>query len=167
MLAKLLNRTFCNRTKPYRTCIFGDPFGDPLKLDKIGFGAVYIVLGTLPIMPKFVTPMPLVIFRQLKSPGFYPLGGAKGLYLRIRGASEIYILRYQDTSGNGVACLLDSVVPCRCPKLVPRQPLSMRVFQRASIRPPKARHVGWRKFTNRLKRQLPPPSRSQRLWICG
>lgn len=100
MLAKLLNRTFCNRTKPYRTCIFGGPFGDPLKLDKIGFGAVYIVLGTLPIMPKFVTPMPLVIFRQLKSPGFYPLGGAKGLYLRIRGASEIYILRYQDTSGN-------------------------------------------------------------------
>lgn len=51
-------------------------------------------------MPKFVTPMPLVIFRQLKSPGFYPLGGVQGLYLRIRGASEIYILRYQDTFGN-------------------------------------------------------------------
>ncbi len=51
-------------------------------------------------MPKFVTPMPLVIFRQLKSPGFYPLGGVQGLYLRIRGASESYILRYQDTSGN-------------------------------------------------------------------
>lgn len=51
-------------------------------------------------MPKFVPPMPLVIFRQLKLPGFYPLGGTKGLYLRIRGASEIYILRYQDTSGN-------------------------------------------------------------------
>ena len=51
-------------------------------------------------MPKFVTPMPLIIFRQLKSPGFYPLGGAQGLYLRIRGASESYILRYQDTSGN-------------------------------------------------------------------
>lgn len=51
-------------------------------------------------MPKFVTPMPLVIFRQLKSPGFYPLGGAPGLYLRIRGASESYILRYQDTFGN-------------------------------------------------------------------
>lgn len=51
-------------------------------------------------MPKFVTPMPLVIFRQLKSPGFYPLGGAQGLYLRIRGASESYILRYQDTFGN-------------------------------------------------------------------
>ena len=45
-------------------------------------------------MPKFVPPMPLVIFRQLKLPGFYPLGGTKGLYLRIRGASEIYILRY-------------------------------------------------------------------------
>ena len=43
-------------------------------------------------MPKFVTPMPLVIFRQLKSPGFYPLGGVQGLYLRIRGASESYIL---------------------------------------------------------------------------
>ena len=51
-------------------------------------------------MPKFVPPMPLVIFRQLKLPGFYPLGGTKGLYLRIRGASESYILRYQDTSGN-------------------------------------------------------------------
>lgn len=51
-------------------------------------------------MPKFVTPMPLVIFRQLKSPGFYPLGGVQGLYLRIRGASESYILRYQDTFGN-------------------------------------------------------------------
>lgn len=51
-------------------------------------------------MPKFVTPMPLVIFRQLKSPGFYPLGGVQGLYLRIRGASECYILRYQDTFGN-------------------------------------------------------------------
>ena len=51
-------------------------------------------------MPKFVSPMPLVIFRQLKSPGFYPLGGAPGLYLRIRGASESYILRYQDTFGN-------------------------------------------------------------------
>ena len=51
-------------------------------------------------MPKFVTPMPLVIFRQLKSPGFYPLGGAQGLYLRIRGVSESYILRYQDTFGN-------------------------------------------------------------------
>ena len=50
-------------------------------------------------MPKFVTPMPLVIFRQLKSPGFYPLGGVQGLYLRIRGASESYILRYQDTFG--------------------------------------------------------------------
>gem|GEM_PF-5097959 len=45
-LTKLLNRTFCNRTKPYRICIFGDPFGDPLKLDKIGFGVVYIVLET-------------------------------------------------------------------------------------------------------------------------
>ena len=56
-LTKLLNRTFCNRTKPYRTCIFGDPFGAPLKL-------------TFSTMPKFVTPMPLVIFRQLKSPGF-------------------------------------------------------------------------------------------------
>ena len=44
--------------------------------------------------------MPLVIFRQLKSPGFYPLGGVPGLYLRIRGASESYILRYQDTFGN-------------------------------------------------------------------
>ena len=43
-LTKLLNRTFCNRTKPYRTCIFGVPFGDPLKLDKIGFGVVYIIL---------------------------------------------------------------------------------------------------------------------------
>lgn len=51
-------------------------------------------------MPEFVTPMPLVIFRQLKSPGFYPLGGVQGLYLRIRGASECYILRYQDTFGN-------------------------------------------------------------------
>jgi hypothetical protein len=51
-------------------------------------------------MPKFVTPMPLVIFRQLKSPGFYPLGGVQGLYLRIRGASESYILRYQDTFEN-------------------------------------------------------------------
>lgn len=51
-------------------------------------------------MPKFVSPMPLVIFRQLKSPGFYPLGGTPGLYLRIRGASESYILRYQDTFGN-------------------------------------------------------------------
>ena len=51
-------------------------------------------------MLKFVTPMPLVIFQQLKSPGFYPLGGVQGLYLRIRGASESYILRYQDTSGN-------------------------------------------------------------------
>ena len=163
MLAILLNRTFCNRTKPYRTCIFGDP----LKLDKIGFGVVYIVLGTLPIMPKFVTPMPLVIFRQLKSPGFYPLGGAKGLYLRIRGASEIYILRYQDTSGNPALHVSWAVVPCRCPKLVPRQLLSMRAFQKASIRPQKARHVGRRKFTNRLIRQLPPPSRSPRLWICG
>lgn len=92
MLAKLLNRTFCNRTKPYRTCIFGDP----LKLDKIGFGDVYIVLGALPIMPKFVTPMPLIIFPQLKSPGFYPLGGVKSLYLRIREASETYILLCQD-----------------------------------------------------------------------
>lgn len=44
--------------------------------------------------------MPLVIFRQLKSPGFYPLGGTPGLYLRIRGASESYILRHQDTFGN-------------------------------------------------------------------
>ena len=51
-------------------------------------------------MPKFVTPMPFVIFRQLKSPGFYPLGGVQGLYLRIRGASESVILRYQDTFGN-------------------------------------------------------------------
>lgn len=51
-------------------------------------------------MPKFVSPMPLVIFRQLKSPGFYPLGGTPGLYLRIRGASESYILRHQDTFGN-------------------------------------------------------------------
>ncbi len=51
-------------------------------------------------MPKFVTPMPLVIFRQLKSPGFYPLGGVQDLYLRIRGASESYILRCQDTFGN-------------------------------------------------------------------
>ena len=50
-------------------------------------------------MPKFITPVPLVIFRQLKSPGFYPLGGVQGLYLRIRGASESYILRYQDTFG--------------------------------------------------------------------
>lgn len=50
-------------------------------------------------MPKQLSPMPLVIFRQLKTPGLYSLGGAKGLYLRIRGASEIYLLRYQDTNG--------------------------------------------------------------------
>lgn len=51
-------------------------------------------------MPKQISPMPLVLFRQLKSPGFYALGGAKGLYLRIRGNSEDFVVRYQDTSGS-------------------------------------------------------------------
>lgn len=47
-------------------------------------------------MPKQISPVPLVVFRQLKKPGVYALGGAKGLYLRIRGNSEVFIVRYQD-----------------------------------------------------------------------
>ena len=50
-------------------------------------------------MPKQISPVPLVVFRQIKKPGVYSLGGAKGLYLRIRGNSEDFLVRYQDHEG--------------------------------------------------------------------
>ena len=118
-------------------------------------------------MPKFVPPMPLVIFRQLKLPGFYPLGGTKGLYLRIRGASEIYILRYQDTSGNR-RCMSLGLRSSMLLSEARSKATAIHARLSKGINPtPKTQHVGRPKFSNRLKKRLLPPSRSQMLWICG
>ena len=149
-LTKLLNRTFCNRTKPYRTCIFGDPFGDPLKLDKIGFSAVFVVFESL-------RPCLNSSHRCRSSSS-----GNSSYRAFIRSAvSKVSTSAFAEpqkaTSFGiktlpeiGAACLSDSAALCRCPKPAPRPRKSVRAFQRASIQRPHAQLVGTQRRSNRL-----------------
>ena len=149
-LTKLLNRTFCNRTKPYRTCIFGAPIGDPLKLDKIGFGVVYIVLETFRSCQN-LSPRCRSSFSGNSSHRASILSAVHKVFtfaseeLQKATSSGIKIL-----PEIGVACLSDSAALCRCPKPASRPRKSVRAFQRASIQRPYAQLVGMQRRSNRL-----------------
>lgn len=166
-LAKLLNRTFCNRTKPYRTCIFGDPFGDPLKLDKIGFGVVYTVLLTF----RSCQNLSLRCRSSFSGNSSHQASILLAVHKVFTFASEE--LQKATSSGIkilseiGAACLSDSAAPCLCPKPAPRPRKSVLAFQRASIQRPHVQLVGMQRRSNRLQRPLPPPKLSRRSWIYG
>ncbi len=166
-LTKLLNRTFCNRTKPYRTCIFGDPFGAPLKLDKIGFSAVFVVFE--PFRPCLNSSL------RCRSSS----SGNSSHRAFIRSAvSRVFTSAFagpQKATSSGIkipleigaACLSDFAAPCRCLKPAPRPRTSVRAFLRASIQHPHVQLVGMQRRNNRLQRPLPPPKLSRRSWIYG
>ena len=164
---KLLTRTFCNRTKPYRTCIFGDPFGAPLKLDKIGFSAVFVVFE--PFRP--------CLNSSLRCRSSSSGNSSHRAFIRSavsRGSTSAFAEPQKATSSgikthsaSGAACLSDSVAPCRFPKLALKLRKSGRACLRASIQRPHAQLVGRQRLSNRLQRPLPPPKLSRRSWICG
>ena len=166
-LTKLLNRTFCNRTKPYRTCIFGGPFGDPLKLDKIGFSAVFVVFE--PLRPCLNSSLRC---RSSSSGNLSHQGSIRSAVSKIfTSASEelqkatSFVVKTH--SEIGAACLSGSAAPCRCLKLVLRLRKSGRAFLRASIQHPQAQFVNGQRRSIRLQRPLPLPKLSRRSWICG
>lgn len=163
-LTKLLNRTFCNRTKPYRTCIFGDP----LKLDKIGFSAVFVVFE--PLRP--------CLNSSLRCRSSSSGNSSHRAFMRSavsRGFTSAFAEPQKATSSGikilseiGAAYLSDSAAQCRCPKLALKLLKSEHVYLRASIQRPHAQLVGKQRRSNRLhQRPLPPPKLSRRSWICG
>ena len=166
-LTKLLNGTFCNRTKPYRTCIFGDPFGDPLKLDKIGFSAVFVVFESL-------RPCLNSSHRCRSSSS-----GNSSYRAFIRSAvSKVSTSAFAEpqkaTSFGiktlpeiGAACLSDFAAPCRCPKPAPRPRKSVLAFLKASTQRPQVQVVDKQRRSSHLQRPLLPAKLSRRSWICG
>ena len=145
----------------------GDPFGDPLKLDKIGFSAVFVVFETLrPCLNSS---------RRCRSSS----SGNSSHRAFIRSAASrvstsAFAAPQKATSSGikilpeiGAACLSDSAAQCRCPKPALKLWKSERAFLRASTQHPHAQLVGRQRQNNRLQRQHPPPKPSGRSWICG